>query len=170
MTDHASLHGPAGDDGVMEAHADVLTTERLVLEPLRVEHAAAMVDVLADPALYQYTGGAAPTLAELRTRYERQTSGNPAWRNWVVVADDIPIGYVQATLADDEAALAWVIGSRWQGRGYATEAARVVMEALSPRSFSALIAPGNLPSQHVATSLGLRPTDEVIDAETRWKA
>ena len=41
---------------------------RLTLEPLRVDHAPAMVEVLADPALYEFTGGRPPTLDELTAR------------------------------------------------------------------------------------------------------
>ena len=50
-------------------------TARLVLEPLRVDHAAEMVAVLASPALYAVTGGEPPSLAELTVRYARQTAG-----------------------------------------------------------------------------------------------
>jgi RimJ/RimL family protein N-acetyltransferase len=148
---------------------DQIETARLVLEPLRIDHAAGMVEVLADPELYAYTGGTPPTSAELEERYARQTTENPAWRNWIVHTDREPVGYVQADVTDGDAVLAWVIGTPWQGRGYATEAAAAVMKALSPRHFSALIGPENVPSQHVAARLGLRPTDEVVDGETRWR-
>ena len=39
-----------------------LSSERLVLEPLRVAHAAEMVAVLDDPQLHTYIGGAPATL------------------------------------------------------------------------------------------------------------
>src|SRR5262249_29903842 len=54
-----------------------LTTERLVLEPLRVEHATEMVDLLDDPALHRYVGGRPLEADELRKRYERRRSAAP---------------------------------------------------------------------------------------------
>jgi len=51
-------------------------SERLLLEPLAVDHAAGMVDVLADPSLYEYTGGEAPSLDLLDGRYAAQTVGS----------------------------------------------------------------------------------------------
>ena len=62
--------------GSMEAshwpRAELLTTARLRLEPLRVDHAPEMVAVLDDPALFDFTGGTPPTEADLRARYRRQ--------------------------------------------------------------------------------------------------
>jgi hypothetical protein len=50
-------------------------SERLLLEPLAVNHAASMVDVLADKSLYEYTGGEAPLLDLLNSKYAAQTVG-----------------------------------------------------------------------------------------------
>lgn len=99
----------------------------ITLEPLRVDHASEMVEVLGDPALYEFTGGESPTLDELTARYAHQIGGASPdgaeeWRNWIVgsVATTQAIGYVQATIRRTQrsADLAWVIGSRWWGRGY----------------------------------------------------
>ena len=38
----------------------MISTARLDLLPLRVEHAAEMAEVLADPALHTFTGGTWP--------------------------------------------------------------------------------------------------------------
>ena len=84
-----------------------LTSERLRLEPLTVDHAAAMVAVLADPSIYEFTGGSPPTLSELTARYARQAvghspDGSEQWLNWVVAARlTTPVGYVQATVVGD---------------------------------------------------------------------
>ena len=83
-----------------------LTTARLVLEPLAVEHAGEMLDVLADPASYTVIGGGPPTLDELTARYARQVAGprrdGEAWRIWVIRLDGRAVGYVQATLVVQE--------------------------------------------------------------------
>jgi hypothetical protein len=49
--------------------AEPIPTPRLLLEPLAVRHAAPMVEVLAAPELYRFTGGRPPTLPELTERH-----------------------------------------------------------------------------------------------------
>jgi RimJ/RimL family protein N-acetyltransferase len=162
--------------------AEPLTTARLDLEPLRVDHATEMAVVLDDPALFTHTGGQPPTEADLRARYQRQAGGvspdgREGWLNWVVRlrATRTPIGTVQATLnsggSDLRAELAWVVAARWQGAGYATEAARVVvawLRASGVRSFEAHIHPSHAASATVANRLGLTATQPRGDGEIRW--
>jgi RimJ/RimL family protein N-acetyltransferase len=94
-----------------------------------------MVLVLSDVALYEYTGGAPPTLEQLRTRYATQVGGRSpdrtqGWLNWIVRGRGHPnaVGTVQATLVregkDISAEVAWVVGVPHQGRGYQTEATK----------------------------------------------
>src|SRR5689334_9311635 len=83
--------------------------------------------------MYRFTGGSVPTLAQLRDRFTRQTGPTPdgtEWRNWVARADGVAVGVVQATVIGDGAEVAWEIGVPWQGRGYATEATRAVVDEL----------------------------------------
>jgi hypothetical protein len=68
---------------------DRIRSARLCLVPLAVADAGEMVRVLSGEALYAFTGGAPPTLAELRARYARQAAGrspdgSQEWRNWIV--------------------------------------------------------------------------------------
>jgi RimJ/RimL family protein N-acetyltransferase len=58
-----------------------LTTERLVLDPLRVEDAEEMAPLLADPGLHSYIGGVPATVDELRDRYRRQVGGRTTRRS-----------------------------------------------------------------------------------------
>lgn len=133
-------------------------TDRLDLLPLHVEHAAEMAEVLADPSLHAFIGGAPDTAEALRRRYERMTAGAPdpdvSWLNWVIRlrAEACLTGTVQATVspADEDgdrnrdghwdvdgegrgrlAEVAWVVGAPWQGRGIATEAARALVRWLA---------------------------------------
>ena len=95
---------------------------RLVLEPLRVDHAAEMVDVLSDAGLYAFTGGSPPSRDELERRYERQVTGSgdtdEVWHTWVVrLGDGGPaVGYIQATVrpavGSAELAWSWVLPGR----------------------------------------------------------
>lgn len=152
----------------------------LVLEPLGTAHAAEMVGVLSDAGLYRFTGGAPPTLAELEVRYARHAdgSGDPGeqWHTWVVRlgADGPAIGYVQATVRPEEglAELAWLVGSPWQGRGLARDAAAVALDEVAARGVALVVAhihPDHTASQRVAAAIGLAPTDRVVDGEMEWE-
>jgi RimJ/RimL family protein N-acetyltransferase len=154
-------------------------TPRLDLLPLRVEHAEEMATVLADPALHTFIGGAPLTAAALHTRYARLVAGSPdpttTWLNWVLHlhADATLIGTVQATVTGrHEAEIAWIIGTPWQGRGLASEAARALVTWLVRhyvRTITAHIHPDHTASAAVATAAGLTPTDEEHDGETVWR-
>jgi RimJ/RimL family protein N-acetyltransferase len=162
--------------------AGPITTSRLDLLPIRVEHADEMAVVLEDPALYEFIGGHAPTSDELRLRYARQIAGSPdpkeAWCNWVIqLRDDKCLtGTVQATISGEAtdspfAEVAWVVGTPWQGKGIATEAARGLtgwLERHSVRTVIAHINPHNHGSEAVAMAAGFTPTDHIQDGEVRW--
>jgi RimJ/RimL family protein N-acetyltransferase len=141
-----------------------------------------MVSVLDDESLYEFTGGRPMTRDELRDTYTRQAVGHSedgacGWLNWIVRhrATGSPIGTVQATLhaAGGELAadIAWIVGSRQQGNGFAKEAAGAMLNWLGRQHvyrFIAHIRPGHFASIAVARRLGLKATDEVIDGEISW--
>jgi RimJ/RimL family protein N-acetyltransferase len=182
--------------------AEPLQTRRLVLEPLTARHAREMVQVLAAPQLYQFTGGNPATLAELTERYQRLAAGPPpprreGWLNWVIRQreDQRLVGTVQATVTAEppgsaavtdepgsaavpaepaalRAAVAWVVGAPWQGRGYATESAQALVSWLRERgvvTLPAAIHPGHAASAAVARRAGLVPTAEYADGEVVWR-
>lgn len=153
------------------------TSLRLTMSPLGVEDADEMFAVLNDQALHEFTGGEPATLDELRGRYAALVagSGSPSeeWFNWIVRrhTDGAAIGYVQATVHRDRAYIAWVIGTPWQRNGYATEAARALVDWLTGGGTSVIVAnihPRHVASQRVAASVGLHPTDEIDDGEVVW--
>jgi RimJ/RimL family protein N-acetyltransferase len=155
-----------------------LRTDRLHLTPLKVEDAAEMVSVLADPELYGFTGDSPPSLEVLEHRYRAQTIGPPrsdeVWHNWILrlAGPETAIGFVQATVIGDSAELAWVVGTAWQGQGYAIEGAKAVRDwlaAVGTTQFTAHIHPDHVASKRVAAGVGLRHTDEVdADGEVIW--
>lgn len=161
---------------------ELIGTARLRLEPLSVDHSAEMVAVLADPDIYAYIGGQAPTPEELRNRYALQvrghsTDGLQGWLNWIVRTNesDAAIGYVQAGVESGQdglvADLAWVISPDHQGLGYATEAAATMVTWLREHEvddFVAFIHPEHEASIRVARHLGMEPTDVIEDGEVRW--
>lgn len=151
---------------------------RLALDPLRLEDAAELAPLLADPALHAFTGGEPDTPAQLRARVERQVrgrspDGRDVWRNWVLREGGIPVGTVQATIKPDGTAeVAWVVFPAHQGRGYAREAAVALVDALLAEGAPAVIAhihPEHAASAAVARAAGLRPTDELHAGERRWR-
>ncbi|MDX3662415.1 GNAT family N-acetyltransferase [Streptomyces sp. ID05-26A] len=158
----------------------MITTSRLDLLPLQPGHAAEMAAVLSDPALHTFTGGTPLAAEALEARYERLAAGSPdpavRWLNWVILLRDPGslVGTVQATitLADQTAEIAWVVGTPWQGRGLAREAARGLVAWLATQPVCTVIAhvhPDHHASAAVATSAGLTATDEVHDGEVRWR-
>jgi RimJ/RimL family protein N-acetyltransferase len=157
-----------------------ITTRRLELEPLRVDHAREMAPVLAGPALYAFIGGEPSGVRELTARFARQVAGRSpdggqGWLNWVVRerGTNEPVGTVQATITDAgrSAELAWVIAASRQGEGLATEAAIGARDWLRERgveAFTAHIHPDHAASAAVAPHVGLRATDQRRDGEVCW--
>jgi RimJ/RimL family protein N-acetyltransferase len=153
-------------------------TERLLLQPIAVADAEEMASVLGDPRLYAFTGGAPETAAELAVRYARWARGSPEpgqrWVNLIARerAGSAAVGWVQATVESPDADLAWVIGLPWQGRGYATEAMRGLLQLLRAelgvRNIRALIHPAHRASQRVAERLGLVVTAGDVRGEQVW--
>ena len=161
--------------------AQAIGTERLELLPLRVEHAEEMAAVLSDPALHTFIGGTPDTPQALRSRYQRLSSGSPdpavSWLNWVIrLRDEACLtGTVQATVGsfgqDTTAEVAWVVGTPWQGRGIAGEAARGLVYWLGRQQVRTVIAhihPDHAASAAVAGTAGLTPTDVRHEGEIRW--
>ena len=159
-----------------------ITTERLLLSPLRVEDAPELVAVLADERLHEFIGGRPATLEELQDRYASLVAGSPdpeeVWLNWIARRrfDSQAIGTMQATLRGDDghfaAQVAWVVGVAWQGRGFASEAARALVEWLRSQGAQEIVAhvhPRHRASAGVAAGAGLSPTDQEVDGEQVWR-
>jgi enoyl-CoA hydratase/carnithine racemase/L-amino acid N-acyltransferase YncA len=168
--------------------AIVLESERLTLEPLRVEHADELAPVLDDPALHEFIGGRPPSADRLRARFARQVTGHSPdgrelWLNWVVRlrATGAAVGTAQATVrpdgdgksAEKSADLAWVIAVDYQGRGLAKEAAGLMAKWLREQGVERLgarIHPRHAASIAVARSIGLAPTATRVDGEIQWQS
>jgi RimJ/RimL family protein N-acetyltransferase len=164
--------------------ASCLGSQRLVLEPLRPEHADELAPVFDDISLHRFIGGEPLSAEQLRARFERQLAGRSpdgteSWLNWALRerATGRAVGTVQATVTRCDqgpvAELAWVIGAADQGRGFAKEAARLTAAWLRGRGVGSLrahIHPDHRASIAVARSIGLRPTDVVKDGELRWES
>jgi RimJ/RimL family protein N-acetyltransferase len=163
--------------------APVLVTARFALEPLVVQHAREMVGVLADPALYRFTGGEPPSPAALEARFARQAAGrspdgSARWLVWVLRdrGSGRAAGFVQATVTGEgperAAEVAWLVGTAAQGSGAAAECAAAVVAWLREEGVGILradIHPDHAASEAVARRLGLAPTGARVDGEVRWE-
>jgi RimJ/RimL family protein N-acetyltransferase len=158
-----------------------LTTARLDLVPLTATDAEDLFPVFDDPALGRWTGDSPPADVEaLRRRFAAWRAGpsqdSPErWLNWAMRrrADGRAVGHLQTTVVGDTASVAWVVGTAFQGQGFATEAARAVVAWLRETGIVAIeasIHPGNVASQVVASRAGLHPTDRIDDGEVVWSA
>lgn len=141
-----------------------------------------MAEVLGDTRLHRHIGGEPLTLEELRARYRRLVTGpspyhRERWLNWIVRRrrDGQAVGTVQATVTPGEngprAAVAWVIGMPYQGFGFASEAARALVDWLDRNGVHDVVAnvhPANLASAAVARRAGLRPTGDDAGDERVW--
>lgn len=167
----------------VQSDGESIVTGRLTLTALTVHDADEMVAVLNDERLHAFVGGRPDTITELRDRYRRFVAGpkesDDVWLNWIVRSthDGAAIGTVQATIstlsdARKVADVAWVIGIAWQGRGYASEAVRAVIDWLRAPGVdevTAAIHDDHRASTNVASRAGLHPTEERVHGETLWR-
>jgi RimJ/RimL family protein N-acetyltransferase len=185
-SDPGGVSGPGGSDVEANEAIDAIETDRLTLLPLAVEHADEMAEVLSDPALHAFIGGAPYSPQALRVRYERLVAGSPdpaqRWCNWVIRLREEGrlAGTVQATIVPSGATsgqggvaeIAWVVGTPWQRRGIASEAARALVGWLTERDVRVIRAhvhPDHRASAAVARAAGLTPTRHRHDGEIRWE-
>jgi len=146
-----------------------LETPRLVLEPQVAAHADEMFIVLSDPAIYEFENAPPVSVEALRERYRalearRSPDGRQLWLNWTVRLKDgdVAIGYVQATVLPDAAALvAYEFNSAWWGRGLAREAVAAAMRELRQHlgvtRFGAVFKTANARSRRMLARLGMCP-------------
>ncbi len=138
-----------------------------------------MASVLSDPRLYGFVGGSPPTVAELEVRYALWVAGavdpGEEWHNWVV-RDEAgeAVGHAQATVTREGAVadVAWVIGTPWQGRGYASEVAQAVVVWLDRSGVPVITAhvhPDHTASARVAANAGLVRMNAIEGGEVVWR-
>jgi RimJ/RimL family protein N-acetyltransferase len=169
--------GAAGEFGDV-----AITTRRLLLTPLRPEDAGQMAVVLGDARLHEFIGGSPASSADLKARYRLLAAGSPdpgeIWLNWIMRLRPTGelAGTVQATVTQQDgdwtAAVAWVVGVPWQGRGYASEAAGALVDWLAGQGAAVITAhihPGHHGSAAVAARAGLAPTSREADGERVWQ-
>jgi [ribosomal protein S5]-alanine N-acetyltransferase len=153
-----------------------IETPALTLVPQVAAHAEQMFAVLNDPALYEYENEPPPSLDWLRTRFialesRRSRDGQERWLNWVI---QLPtpelIGYVQATVrADGHAGVAYILASRFWGRGLAYAAVNAMLgelrENYAVHNFTAVLKRRNLRSRRLLERLGFSMAPRALRRE-----
>lgn len=156
----------------------MLTTPRLILEPLALFHSDLLFPGLSDSALYTFIPRDPPSSPDtLRERYSRILRGpkdNPyeRWLNWAIriTATGEYIGYIEtSTFPGDQAYLAYFTFSNAQRKGYAREACEHLIHHLARehhiRSVVAEMDIRNEASWRLVESLGFQRVGEKRDAD-----
>lgn len=145
-----------------------ISADGLTLEPQIAAHAEEMYGILSDPGLYEFEGEPPSSPAWLHDRFTRLESrrsedGTEQWLNWVIrLATGELAGYVQATvLADGQSHVAYVLGSRFWGRGIAQISVRAMLQELTThhgsRELIAMLKSDNWRSRKLLDRLGFVP-------------
>ena len=162
------------------AHARALNrplrSARLALEPLTADHADELFEPLQAPAIYQWISSERPASVEaLRARWaqhetRRSPDGASAWLNWI--ARDPAGACIGRSDVEIDGDVANNVGyvlvpSAW-GRGYATEAVRVMLrflrDGLAVTRFTASIDARNAASLRLVERLGFTPAGRLRGA------
>ncbi len=146
-----------------------LATERLVIRPYRDEDAAALHEVFGSPEVMKWTPSPpSKDVAETRERLARtmaftarQPSGFGLWALELKESAEFlgQVGLFPVEGKGPEVEVAYELAPRVWGHGYATEAARALVEygfgEMALRRVVALILPANTRSQNVASKCGM---------------
>ena len=121
----------------IEAHGTVeIRTEHLILRRYRLEDAGQLYEYLGrDPKMYQYSGWnpyATPEMTQETVRRFIESYDKAHSYSWVMDVDDVIVGTIGAY--DYECGrieVGFSVVQGWQGRGFATEALRKILEYLT---------------------------------------
>ncbi|MBW4659780.1 MAG: GNAT family N-acetyltransferase [Drouetiella hepatica Uher 2000/2452] len=110
---------------------EVFTTERLVLRRPRLSDAEAIFEYASDSTVIHYMDYGSRTdvsevVKSLESRPAEWESGSFSWV-LTVKPDDRPIGTIGCWLEDHAAGFGYLLNQKYWGKGYATEAARTVV-------------------------------------------
>lgn len=108
------------------------TTERLTLRRPRLSDAAAIFEYASDPKVIHYMdycprSDISEVVKLLEDQPEEWKSDNYSWV-LTVKSEDRPMGTIACWLEDHKACFGYLLHQQYWGQGYATEAARAVVD------------------------------------------
>ena len=155
-----------------------IKTERLVLRPLGLQHLKSTHAYAADPEVTRYMmflpvesiDETRKYLADCEREWQKPI---PGFYEFAILLEGVHIGGVSLYFdtAPDLGELGWILNPEYQDRGYATEAAKGLLELgrdhLGIRRFIAHCDADNRASQAVMRKLGLTLTDDTGTRKNR---
>jgi RimJ/RimL family protein N-acetyltransferase len=132
-----------------------------VLEPLGHEHAEGLVAALRDDRVDRYIPAPDVTTVEaLHARILHLSRGPRSWLNFAIRRGDdgVVIGRLEATVHDDWAEIAYLLGPAYWGHGYGREAVAWLVEHLGGEVWAA-VHPENAKSMALLAALGFVRSD-----------
>lgn len=158
---------------------DLITSERLVLEPLVGAHAELLFEALLEPGIYRWISALPPPSVELlKQRWGAAEQRGPNAEggidlNWAArrLSDGQYIGKLDAEVARNDVAtnVGYIVFPPFWNQGYATEAVRAVAAHLERHGVveqRALVTLGNEASARVMTKAGFVRTRVIPDNDT----
>jgi RimJ/RimL family protein N-acetyltransferase len=149
-----------------------LHTARLWLRPLTRADIDALVPLYTDPAVTRYFSAPAPDRAAVSAVVQRRLSRplRPGMGSWVIDCDGAVAGlahlWPSRELAGQVPEMGWMLDAAYWGRGFATEAAAVVLDhgryRLGLPAVWALVHRANQASLAVAARLGMLDVGEGV--------
>lgn len=153
----------------------VFRTDRLDVRPWRGGEAALLFDIRRRPEVARWMSDGQAWLdvsvaTEHIQAWEARAAADDRLGNWAIVPRDLgtPVGTVLLDRLGDgeEVECGWYLHPDHTGHGYASEAARGVLEHAWREGFErvhAIMWPGNEPSSRVCRAIGMRDLGEVPD-------
>jgi ribosomal-protein-alanine N-acetyltransferase len=157
---------------------DILETERLTLRPLVLEDAAALYSIYSDPETMKFMGHAPDSVAQERNNiqshlihhYEKYNVG--LWATLLKENNQLigRCGLMHKQIEGvPEVELSYLLGRKYWGNGFATEAAKAILQYGFTKCglgrIVAVIHPQNVASIRVAEKIGMKYGREVMYGE-----
>ena len=150
----------------IEVHGTVeMWTENLILRRYRSEDAGQLYEYFGkDPEMYKYSGWnpyATQEMAQETVRRYIDSYDDDHSYSWVMDVDDVVVGTIGAyDYENSQIEVGFSVAAGWQGRGFATEALKKVLEYLTENegipSVTAWCADENVGSSRVLEKSGMQ--------------
>lgn len=155
-----------------------LLTERLLLVPLGLQHLISTHEYASDLENTKYMIHLPNIdISETKTFLEKVQAewqrSNPQFYEFAILLEDIHIGAVSIYIDDieSEGELGWIISKNYWGYGYASEAAKEIInfaiQELKVRKFIAHCDSENVSSYRVMEKLGMSLAEKTKDRRNR---
>ena len=135
-------------------------TERLILRPFQAKDAAGLFELLSHPRVHCFSADRLDSMEAAVADVARRNAA-PVQLAVCLKQQDEMIGLMFAAMDEpDTYGLGWHLNTNYEGKGYASEAARALIDVLfthkNARRIYAYVEDDNLRSQKLCERLGMR--------------